>query len=347
MHVKSVSENPLSSYNRRDFLKLSGAGLAAWLLSPIVNAVSQGHLTLGRILEQNVRLYQSPDFGSKVTGVYWKDDIVNITSATVGGDEPAHNRVWYKIEEKGYVHSGVVQPVLTQLNEPVVELPEVGALAEVTVPFTDALWGPGKTNRFAYRYYYETTYWIDGLVYDSNGEPWYRIQEDKWDLILYTPAEHLRVILPEELTPISPEIPLEAKRLEVQTANQLVLAYEYDKPVFAARAATGAIFSNGRYLTPAGRHQTFHKRPSRHMAAGNLTANGYDLPGVPWVTYFTKSGIAIHGTYWHNDYGKPRSHGCVNVNSQAAKWIYLWTLPYVPYTEQRVYENFGTTLDVI
>lgn len=347
MDVKSAPENPHSIYNRRDFLKLSGAALTAWFLSPIGRADSQGHLTLGRILEHNVRLRENPDFGSDVTGVYWKDDIVPITSATVGGDEPAHNRVWYKIEEKGYVHSGVVQPVLTQLNEPVADLPKGGALAEVTVPFTDALWGPGRTNRFAYRYYYETTYWIDALVSDANGEPWYRILEDKWDLVLYTPAQHLRVIPPEELTPISPEIPLEAKRLEVQTANQLVLAYEYDKPVFAARAATGAIFSNGRYLTPAGRHQTFHKRPSRHMAAGNLTANGYDLPGVPWVTYFTKSGIAIHGTYWHNDFGKPRSHGCVNVNSQAAKWIYLWTLPYVPHTEQRVYENFGTTLDVI
>lgn len=338
-----VFQSPL---NRRDFLKLSGAGLAAWFLSPVLDAISQGIETLGRILEQNVRLYQDPDFQSRVVGVYWKDDIVNITGATVGGKEPIHNRVWYRIEDKGYVHSGVVQPVLTQLNEPVSDLPEGGALAEVTVPFTDALWGPGKTNRFAYRYYYETTYWVDALVYDPEGNPWYRVLEDKWDLTLYTPARHLRIIPPEELSPISPEIPMEAKRLEVHTENQLLLAYEYDRPVFAARAATGAIFSNGRFLTPTGRYQTFHKRPSRHMAAGNLTANGYDLPGVPWVTYFTESGIAIHGTYWHNDYGKPRSHGCINLTSQAAKWVYLWTMPYVPPNEQKLYEDYGTTLEV-
>jgi hypothetical protein len=41
-------------------------------------------------------------------------------------------------------------------------------------------------------------------------------------------------------------------------------------------------------------------------------------------------GNAFHGTYWHNDYGRPRSHGCVNLPSEAAKFLYLWTLPVVP-----------------
>lgn len=43
------------------------------------------------------------------------------------------------------------------------------------------------------------------------------------------------------------------------------------------------------------------------MAAGDLAASGFDLPGVPWVQYITKSGISFHGTFWHNDYGRPRS----------------------------------------
>jgi lipoprotein-anchoring transpeptidase ErfK/SrfK len=114
-----------------------------------------------------------------------------------------------------------------------------------------------------------------------------------------------------------------------------------------ARVATGARFRDGDYFTPPGRHITFHKRPSRHMARGNLAANGYDLPGVPWVTYFTEEGVSIHGTYWHNDFGKPRSHGCVNLTPQAAKWVYRWTLPYVPPGEQKVYVDYGTILDVV
>ncbi len=61
------------------------------------------------------------------------------------------------------------------------------------------------------------------------------------------------------------------------------------------------------------------------MAAGDIASNGFDLPGVPWVLYITESGISFHGTYWHNDYGRPHSHGCINLAPQAAKWLFRWT----------------------
>jgi lipoprotein-anchoring transpeptidase ErfK/SrfK len=57
---------------------------------------------------------------------------------------------------------------------------------------------------------------------------------------------------------------------------------------------------------------------------------------VPWSTFFTYEGIAIHGTYWHNDYGLPRSHGCVNVPIEVAKYIYFWTEPETPYEDDFV-----------
>ena len=83
------------------------------------------------------------------------------------------------------------------------------------------------------------------------------------------------------------------------------------------------------------------------MARGNLAANGYDLPGVPWNSYITESGIAIHGTYWHNYYGRPRSHGCINLTPQAAKWVFLWTMPFVPPDEVKIYEDTGTFVEII
>jgi lipoprotein-anchoring transpeptidase ErfK/SrfK len=84
------------------------------------------------------------------------------------------------------------------------------------------------------------------------------------------------------------------------------------------------------------------------MAAGDRAApNSYDLPGVPWICYFTEDGISLHGTYWHNDFGKTRSHGCVNLSVAAARWFYLWTLPGVPASQQSVFETSGTILDVI
>jgi lipoprotein-anchoring transpeptidase ErfK/SrfK len=84
------------------------------------------------------------------------------------------------------------------------------------------------------------------------------------------------------------------------------------------------------------------------MADGDFAApKTFDLPGVPWVTYLTQKGVALHGTYWHNDFGKPRSHGCINVSSEAAKWLYLWTNPVVPFDQDYWEEDTGTILDVV
>ena len=94
-----------------------------------------------------------------------------------------------------------------------------------------------------------------------------------------------------QLAPISPDVPLSAKRIEVLLHHQLMIAYERDGPVFMSRAATGARFSSGNYETEPGRYLINRKRPSRHMAAGDRAApNSYDLPGVPWVCYFTEEG---------------------------------------------------------
>jgi lipoprotein-anchoring transpeptidase ErfK/SrfK len=83
------------------------------------------------------------------------------------------------------------------------------------------------------------------------------------------------------------------------------------------------------------------------MASGSpAAATGYDLPGIPWVSYITESGISFHGTYWHNDFGRPRSHGCMNLPSDAARWIYRWTNPTVPYDEKWMYKLTGTLVQI-
>jgi lipoprotein-anchoring transpeptidase ErfK/SrfK len=84
--------------------------------------------------------------------------------------------------------------------------------------------------------------------------------------------------------------------------------------------------------TTPGLHRILLKRPSQHMVGGAAGDNDYyDLPGVSWISYFTASGISFHGTYWHNDYGRPRSHGCVNMLPEDAKWVFRWTLPTAAY----------------
>jgi len=360
--------------SRRSFLKLSALGVAGvfmppygklpdephfervaqtWVIGagsqwePLAQTSSLDAAQQGRVLDPFIILYDRPSEDGKKIKNLWKDAVFPITGVTFQEDTPSHNKVWYRVGEDGYVHSGAVQPVKTALNEPNPAIPEGGILAEVTVPFTDAYWNPGKNQLVAYRFYYETTHWVVRLLYDDDGDPWYAVLDDKWDLIFYVPASHLRFIPDSELEPLSPALPSSLKRLEVRLAEQLLVAYEIDRPVFMARVATGAKFRDGDFSTKPGWYSTFHKRSSRHMAAGNLAANGYDLPGVPWISYFTESGISFHGTFWHNNFGRPRSHGCVNLAPQAAKWVYRWTIPVVPPEQKMVYEDMGTLVHVL
>ncbi len=71
------------------------------------------------------------------------------------------------------------------------------------------------------------------------------------------------------------------------------------------------------------------------MGDGNLTDDleAYELPGVPWVSFFHSFGIGFHGTYWHNNFGTWMSHGCVNMRNEDAKWLYRWTTPKIHFSE--------------
>ncbi len=348
-HRNSLGSSITDSISRRDFLKVSGVSFLSLGLAPFKKIFLTPTETVqqGRTIYDIVTVYDKPSFSGDVIRQIWADAVFPVVEVLLGDEEPAHNRVWYRLSDEEYVHSGGVQPVQTVLNPPVYNIPPEGKLAEVTVPYLDAYYKADTRGEPAYRFYYETTHWIIEMQLDSYAVPWYRITDDKWEQEFFVPARYLRVVPEDELSPLSPNVPMEAKRIEVDTTQQLVTAYEYDEPVFMTKAATGAEYSTGKFFTPSGRHYTNHKMPSRHMAAGNLARNGFDLPGIPWVSYITESGVAFHGTYWHNDYGMPRSHGCINLPSQASKWIYRWTLPIAPVNERRVYEKIATRVDVI
>jgi lipoprotein-anchoring transpeptidase ErfK/SrfK len=65
--------------------------------------------------------------------------------------------------------------------------------------------------------------------------------------------------------------------------------------------------------------------------AGGTNEAGWDLIGIGWTALFVGEGVALHSTFWHNNFGEPMSHGCVNLSPEDAKWIFRWTLPVVPY----------------
>ena len=300
----------------------------------------------GRVTDRILWSHDAPDLKAKRVKLYWRDLVVPIINTTISDDVSAYNRVWYQIDNGSYVYSGSVQPVRTILNDPQI-ISLKGALGEVSVPYTDAREEPDPKSKTVYRLYYETVHWVTASAINQvDGSKWYYLLDDKFKQFYYAPAEHIRLIPDSELTPLSPQIPDSEKSVEVRLNDQLLLAYESGKIVFATRIASGAVLRSGTYTTPDGHFITFHKRPTRHMAAGDVAASGFDLPGVPWVLYITEGGISFHGTYWHNDYGHPRSHGCINLTPQAAKWLFRWTSPAVPPGKEFSYGYVGTKVEI-
>lgn len=316
------------SLTRRDFLKLSGAGLLALALDElrIGEVLAEAPVRFqGRTTISGVPLYEFPSFTSKQITLIGKDRVLEILSQLTG--EGAHNRIWYRLAE-GFVHSADIQPVRTQLQTPVTELKRKQVLGEVTVPFSDTRRGYGLYADRSYRVYYGTTHWVTDVATNPvDGSVWYQILDNKLKQYFYLSAEHVRLVPDEELSPLSTDVPNDLKTIYVDLASQTVMAFEDERLVLRTPCASGA----GRSRTPGGQYLTYHKGPSIHMTNdGDPKKDLYDLPGVPWVSFFTSTGIAFHGTYWHNDFGQPRSHGCVNLPNSAAKFLYRWTSPAVP-----------------
>jgi hypothetical protein len=317
--------------SRRDFLKFGGmsmAGLALSGFSPHVAGFDDSEVV--RVATKSVSVYSSPTDKAGITGTWYKDDLVHVYEEVVAA-EPEYNRIWYRVWG-GYMHRARLQRVNTILNAPLNAIPEgQRLLAEVTVPFVHP-WrktSAGWQDTLQFRLYYGSVYWIEAIEQDGpDGEPWYRIWDDLISpLNYYAPARYLRPIPPEELTPINPEVT--DKRIDVNLSTQHLSAYENGMIVFQTSISSGIM--PGKTTTSQGKFNVDPKTPSKHMGDGNPFAgdDGYELPGVPWTSFFTGDGQAFHGTYWHDNFGAPMSHGCINMRTSEAKWIYRWSTPLV------------------
>lgn len=330
-----------SSLSRRTFLQgglLAGAALAlpqAWTAQTGANSST----LLGRVEAQyeplQAVLTHPPDQSTRVRLVKYREVIPIYGASHAGPPFPRynHNDLWF-LTDGGYIHSSYIIPVREIFNEPETIIGG-GFWAEVTVPQTRLAWQPAPDNPGKFWLDYGAVYRVVDRVDDSSGRAWYRLVDDDGEPRLwFAEARHLRRLKGVDFAAISPDVPADQKRVEVSIEAQTLQCYEGDSLVFATPIASGTGYVNAAgvqfgFNTPIGEHQVLHKRPSRHMVGGDPDSpnNFYDLPGVPWCSYFTATGAAIHGTYWHNNFGKPQSHGCINVPTDAAHWIYRWTLP--------------------
>ena len=112
--------------------------------------------------------------------------------------------------------------------------------------------------------------------------------------------------------------PTNGKWIDVNISTQTITAYQGNTPVKSVLVSTGVSW----HPTPVGHYKIYLKVQSQTMSGG-VGPEAYSLPNVPWVMYFAGDN-AIHGTYWHHNFGHPMSHGCVNLTIDDAHWFYDW-----------------------
>ena len=115
----------------------------------------------------------------------------------------------------------------------------------------------------------------------------------------------------------------DGKWIEVDLTKQHLYAHEGNRIVFDFPISSGLPWTP----TITGEFHIWAKVKAQRMKGGSITDGSYyDLPNVPFVQYFY-NGYGLHGAYWHNDFGKPRSHGCVNISISDSQRLFDWTQP--------------------
>jgi hypothetical protein len=122
------------------------------------------------------------------------------------------------------------------------------------------------------------------------------------------------------------------KWIDVSIRRQILVAYEGERAVYATLVSTGRDGMRDpeeTHSTVRGAFMIHAKHVSGTMDGDEQTAEPFELHDVPYIQYFYK-GFALHGAYWHDSFGKVRSHGCVNLAPTDAAWLFAWTYPHVP-----------------
>ena len=374
------------SFSRRDFLKLASVGLGALAFRPFgfeTLDVLYAPKRLPQFPNSEIigRLVDQTDIRSRPTN----DPLLNTSIGTLPADYPI---AWerevigtavgltnqkYLETPQGYIWSSRVQPTRNLPNTPITQMSagQTGFWAEVTVPYVDLTlegvvaspWLKSiQDYKFTPRVYYGQVIWID-QIRQNNGFVEYRWNEgDQGHGYGYGPygeffwldGAGVKVLTEEDVAPISPDVDPAQKRIIANVTYQTLSCFEGNTEVYFCRMASGQVYDpltgaiSDEFATPVGELLTHWKIISKNMTAGSAQT-GYSTPAVPWSTFISGEGVAIHGAFWHNDFGERRSHGCINVKPEDAKWIFRWTTPYISLaqSEQRLsFPDHGTTVSV-
>jgi hypothetical protein len=360
------------SPSRRDFIKLAGLGLGALAFEtplfqtlPALAKFPAGDY-LGRVAVTpnfySTELRSQPNENAPVIRNVNQDEVVVWQREVIGTAAHGGFSTRWAQTPDGFIYASHLQPVRNLPNTPLNTLPagKPGFWAEVTVPYVDLILPPGaspiapavkftlQTNQ-PLRLYYGQVVWIDQIGAGPNGSVLYRFNETPghgygYGDIFYVEGAAFHPLTNEDVSPISPNVDPASKTIVIDATpgRQILSCLEGKSEVYFCRISSGY---GETFSTPLGDQAISWKIYSIHMAANTGSDSGYDTMAVPWPVFFnTNAGAAIHGVFWHNDFGVRRSHGCVNASPEDAKWIFRWAAPSISLDQSEIrlqYPNDG------
>jgi len=233
------------------------------------------------------------------------------------GQTTYNGQTWYLTEGGGYLPAHVIALYRPSAFQ------GVALQSQPTVPFAWVLTHvrtspqpgaePNEASATFYRYRMVNIY----EQRQEGGWTWYRVGENQW-LIQLVLAIVKPTAPPEGVGPGE-------KWIDVCLYEQTLAAYEGERMVYATLISSGL----PQWPTVKGLFRIHAKYTLGPMAGREGKPDYYSLEGVPWSMYFY-TDYALHGAYWHDDFGYQHSHGCVNMAPADARWLYDWTTPVVP-----------------
>ncbi len=271
--------------------------------------------TVAQVVTASVQVYAHPaDFYANYPAV--RDLGAGYLWVSIVDETEFNGEAWYRIniEPDEYVRADQLAVMRPSRFQGVV-LPEqpASAFAFVLTWIQPSLTPGGEANPNAeplVRYGTVTLYETQVL----NDEKWYKIGENQWvsqkvlGVVTVDPA-------PEGVGP-------DDRWIEVDLFEQTLAAYEGRRMVYATVVSSGL----KQWSTDPGLFRIWAKLEKGKMSGREGKPDYYYLEDVPWIMYFNKD-TALHGAYWHDRFGYPHSHGCVNLSPLDALWLFNWTSP--------------------
>ncbi|MCX4243694.1 L,D-transpeptidase [Paraliomyxa miuraensis] len=245
-----------------------------------------------------------------------------ITTALKVNDQ---GRTWWRTSRGGYLDAAKVY------KKPPPKVAEVGVVLPETSGFPFGFAGDDKTPVFqrnedgklqrkgslAYRTF------VDGVEeLEIDGKTYLRTADDT-----YVRASDLRLAVPQ--TPPQDLGGID-RWVDVDLSQQLLVAYEGERPVFTTLVSTGRKGTKEEpFDTPTGTFRIVTKHISSSMDGNTASDGNYSIQDVPWAMFF-HGNYALHGAFWHAGFGGRRSHGCINLAVTDARWLFWWVGPELP-----------------